>query len=197
MKPAFLIPLAVFVVIAGFLLAGLNRDPSLLPSALIDQPVPAFSAPVLPATPETDTAANTAADLAANAPTSFSAADLAGQVWVLNIWASWCVACVEEHKIITSLTEQSTAPVVGLNYKDNDRDATAWLQRFGNPYQHVPTDGDGRIGIDFGLYGVPETFIVDKAGKIRYKHVGPVDQKALDETLLPLILELQGQGASS
>ena len=187
MKPAFVIPFVVFAVIAGFLLVGLNRDPGLLPSALIDQPVPAFSAPVLTVASGTAAIANDSG----SEPDRFAAADLAGQVWVLNIWASWCVACVEEHKVITALTKQSSAPVVGLNYKDNDADAATWLQRFGNPYQHIPTDSDGRIGIDFGLYGVPETFIVDKAGKIRYKHVGPVDQKALDEKLLPLILELQ------
>lgn len=205
MKPAFLVPFAVFVVIAGFLLVGLNRDPGLLPSVLIDQPVPAFTTPVLPVAPGAS-AENAAADASGSFAGSgsfgdsgsfedsgsFAAADMIGQVWVLNIWASWCVACVAEHKVITALTEQSSAPVVGLNYKDNDADAVAWLQRFGNPYNHVPTDSDGRIGIDFGLYGVPETFVVDKSGKIRYKHVGPVDQKALDEKLLPLIVELQG-----
>lgn len=186
MKPAFAIPLIVFGVIAGFLLVGLDRDPGLLPSALIDKPVPAFSAPRLPGVVN-DVLATSGESVTGE----FQPASLQGRVWVLNIWASWCVACVAEHEVITKLTQLSTVPVVGLNYKDIDANAVAWLQRFGNPYDHVPTDADGRIGIDFGLYGVPETFIVDKAGKIRYKHVGPVDESALEDKLLPLIEELQ------
>ena len=183
MKAAFVLPLLVFGVIAGFLLVGLSRDPALLPSVLIDKPVPAFSAPLLPGSVK-DTAAAAAAD-------NFGPESLEGRVWVLNVWASWCVACVAEHEVITTMTNLVSVPVIGLNYKDIDADATAWLQRFGNPYDHVPTDANGRIGIDFGLYGVPETYIVDKAGKIRYKHVGPVDQDALQDKLLPLIQELQ------
>ncbi len=189
MKLAFVLPLIIFGVIAGFLLAGLDRDPGLLPSVLIDKPAPAFTAPLLPGTAREAT--NVSGEISNEATGEFAPEQLAGHVWVLNIWASWCVACVAEHKVITQLTEVSTVPVIGLNYKDIDADAAAWLQRFGNPYDHVPTDADGRIGIDFGVYGVPETYIVDKAGKIRYKHVGPVDQSALEDKLLPLIEQLK------
>lgn len=178
----FALPLVVFMVLGAFLVLGLQRDPSLLPSTLLDKPVPTFEAPLLlPAT--------------TGATGNLDPASLLGSVWVLNIWASWCVACVSEHAVITDLKTRSGVAIVGLNYKDEAPDATAWLQRFGNPYDHVPVDPAGRIGIDFGLYGVPETYIIDKAGQVRYKHVGPVDEQALEKTLLPLIQELEAASA--
>jgi len=178
----FALPFIVFAVVGAFLVLGLERDPSLLPSTLIDKPVPSFNAPLLlPATTETGE--------------TMDPASLLGSVWVLNIWASWCVACVAEHEVITQLKSRSGVPIVGLNYKDKSADATAWLDRYGNPYDHVPVDAAGRIGIDFGLYGVPETYVIDKAGQVRYKHVGPVDNEALEKTLLPLIQELEAASA--
>jgi cytochrome c biogenesis protein CcmG/thiol:disulfide interchange protein DsbE len=173
MKKA-LIPLGFFIVLVIFLAIGLTRDPHEIPSPLIGKPAPSFSAPMLH-TPEKQ----------------FSAKDMLGQVWLLNTWASWCVACRQEHPILMEFAKTKTLPIIGLDYKDKDADGLKWLARYGNPYDKAITDQDGRIGIDFGVYGVPESFLIDKTGVIRYKQIGPVTDEALKEKILPLIRELQ------
>jgi cytochrome c biogenesis protein CcmG/thiol:disulfide interchange protein DsbE len=169
----FLAPLAVFAVLVGFLAVGLNLNPREVPSPLIDKPAPAFKLPRL------DDPAQT-----------ISLQDMAGKVWVLNVWASWCVACREEHPLFVEFARRSPVPLYGLNYKDTRDDAQAWLARFGNPYAASLSDSKGLVGIDFGVYGVPETFIIDKQGVIRFKHIGPVTPKVLQERIEPLLKEL-------
>jgi len=171
----FVVPLAVFVLMVGLLAYGLRLDPKKVPSPLIDKPAPAFSLTML------------------EDPTrKLSTADLAGQVWVLNVWASWCVSCRAEHEIITELANQNLVTVVGLNYKDESADATRWLDKYGNPYAVSVVDGDGRVGIDWGVYGVPETFVIGADGLIKYKHIGPVTRESLHQKVLPVIRELLG-----
>jgi cytochrome c biogenesis protein CcmG/thiol:disulfide interchange protein DsbE len=169
-----LIPLALFLVLVVFLAIGLTRDPREIPSPLIGKPAPLFTAPILH-TPDKQ----------------FSSKDMLGKVWLLNTWASWCVACRQEHPLFMTFAKIKNLPVIGLDYKDKDADGLQWLTRYGNPYDLAITDQDGRIGIDFGVYGVPETFLIDKAGVIRYKHIGPVTEEALRDKILPLIRELQ------
>lgn len=173
MKKA-LIPLGIFSVLVVFLAIGLTRDPREVPSPLIGKPAPAFSAPRLQA-PEQ----------------SLSAKDMLGKVWLLNTWASWCVACRVEHPVLMEFAKTRTVPIIGLDYKDQNADGLQWLARFGNPYDLSVSDHDGRIGIDYGVYGVPETFLIDKAGVIRYKQIGPVTEDALREKIVPLIQTLQ------
>ncbi|MDO8449219.1 MAG: DsbE family thiol:disulfide interchange protein [Rhodoferax sp.] len=173
MKKA-LIPLGIFIVLVVFLAIGLTRDPHEIPSPLIGKGAPAFTAPLLHAPGQ-----------------QFSARDMLGKVWLLNTWASWCVACRLEHPILMEFAKTKTLPIVGLDYKDQAADGLTWLARFGDPYDLSVTDKDGRIGIDYGVYGVPETFLIDKAGVIRYKQIGPVTEEALKEKILPLIRELQ------
>jgi cytochrome c biogenesis protein CcmG/thiol:disulfide interchange protein DsbE len=169
----FLLPLALFVVLAGFLAVGLQRDPREIPSPLIDKPAPAFALPRL------DTPAQTV-----------SVQELRGQVWLLNVWASWCVACRQEHPLLVELGKSGQVPLYGLNYKDKREDALAWLQRHGDPYRFSLSDAEGLVGIDFGVYGVPETFVIDKKGVIRHKHIGPLTREALQDTILPLMRHL-------
>ena len=171
----FLIPLAAFLALAAILAVGLKRDPREVPSPLIDKPAPAFSLTRLD-----------------DAQKTISLADLRGRVWILNVWASWCVACREEHPLLVDFSKRKTVPVYGLNYKDKRDDAQAWLARFGNPYDASLFDGEGRVGIDFGVYGVPETFVVDKTGTIRMKHIGPVTEAVLAEKIEPLVRQLGG-----
>ena len=173
MKKA-LIPLGVFIVLVVFLAIGLTRDPHEVPSPLIGKAAPAFSAPRLQ-----------------DASQQFSGKDMLGKVWLFNVWASWCVACRQEHPVLMEFAKTRTLPIIGLDYKDNEADGKKWLTRFGDPYDLSVTDRDGRIGIDFGVYGVPETFLIDKAGVIRYKQIGPVTEEALRDKILPLIRELQ------
>ena len=174
-----LIPLVVFLAMAGFLYKGLALDPAELPSPLIDKSAPEFTVARLP---------RTADDAPSN---DFNSRDLEGQVWVLNVWASWCGPCIQEHPFLVSLGEQRSIALVGLNYKDLPEDAQPWLARFGDPFTHLLDDRRGDVGLDWGVYGVPETFVIDANGKVRYKHVGPVDAQALKETLIPLIDQLQ------
>ena len=169
----FIAPLAVFVVLVGFLAVGLNLNPREVPSPLIDKPAPNFSLPRL------DDPAQT-----------ISLQDMAGKVWVLNVWASWCVACREEHPLFVEFSRRSPVAIYGLNYKDTRDEAQAWLARFGNPYTASLSDSKGLVGIDFGVYGVPETFIIDKQGVIRFKHIGPVTPEVLKERIEPLLKEL-------
>lgn len=174
----FAIPLIVFIVLAVFLAIGLSLNPREIPSPLIDKPAPAFTAAKLHATTET-----------------LSPIDLKGRVWLLNVWASWCISCRAEHPVLNQFARQKAVYIVGLNYKDETSDAKNWLDQLGNPYDVSVIDQDGRIGIDWGVYGVPETFIIDKNGLIRYKHTGPITVDDLENKLLPLITQLQGEAA--
>jgi cytochrome c biogenesis protein CcmG, thiol:disulfide interchange protein DsbE len=169
----YLLPLIVFAVLVGFLAVGLNLNPREVPSPLIDKPAPAFKLARLDA-PEQQ----------------ISLQDLKGKVWLLNVWASWCVACRQEHPLLVDFASTGAVPIYGLNYKDKREDALAWLQRFGNPYLVSLSDTEGLVGIDYGVYGVPETFVIDKAGTIRLKHIGPVTPEVLRDTILPLVRKL-------
>ena len=170
----FALPLVVFVLMVGLLGYGLRLDPKKVPSPLIDKPAPAFSLSML------------------DSPSrQLSTEDMKGQVWVLNVWASWCVSCRAEHEVITALANRNLVTVVGLNYKDEPADATRWLEQFGNPYATSVIDRDGRVGIDWGVYGVPETFVIGADGKIKYKHIGPVTHESLEQTILPMLKELK------
>lgn len=171
----FAIPLGIFVVMVVLLGYGLRLDPKKVPSPLIGKPAPEFSLSVL-GEPQKQLANK----------------DMLGQVWVLNVWASWCISCRAEHKVITRLAEKNLVAVIGLNYKDDPNDASRWLTQFGNPYTASVIDQDGRVGIDFGVYGVPETFVIGKDGLIKYKHIGPVTQESLDAEVLPEIRKLAG-----
>jgi cytochrome c biogenesis protein CcmG/thiol:disulfide interchange protein DsbE len=171
----FLIPLAVFLVMVVFLAIGLTLDPREVPSPFIGKPAPAFVLPQV-----------------ADAGKTLSPADLKGQVYLLNVWASWCVSCREEHPVLLNIAKQNVVPIYGLNYKDERPDAVGWLNRFGNPYAASAFDADGRVGIDWGVYGVPETFVVDKSGIIRHKQTGPITPAIWEKTLVPLIRQLQG-----
>ena len=172
----FLIPFILFVVLAVFLALGLNLNPKEVPSPLIDKPAPAFVLPTL-----------------ADEQRSFKPDDLKGQVWLLNVWASWCVSCREEHPLLLELSKQIQTPIIGLDYKDEAPAAKEWLQRLGNPYRISVMDSEGLIGIDYGVYGVPETFIIDKHGLIRYKHTGPVTPQAIQTIILPWIQRLEAE----
>lgn len=169
----FLIPLGIFGALVVLLGIGLTMDPKKVPSPLIGKPAPAFELPLLH-----------------RQLTSFSPQDFKGRVWVLNVWASWCVSCRAEHEIITRLANMKLVDIVGLDYKDEPADGRGWLQQFGDPYTLSVTDLDGRVGIDWGVYGVPETFVIDKEGIIRHKHIGPVTAQALQDEIVPLIKTL-------
>ena len=177
LRARFLIPLVVFVVMVVFLGVGLTLNPREVPSPLINKPAPAFQLPQLHAPDKT-----------------FAQKDMLGKVWMLNVWASWCVACREEHPHLVELARSGVVPIYGLNYKDERADGIAWLARFGNPYRLSAYDRDGRIGIDYGVYGVPETYVIDKAGVIRYKRIGIVDPEIVRDKILPLVRELNGNG---
>jgi cytochrome c biogenesis protein CcmG/thiol:disulfide interchange protein DsbE len=174
MNKKLLIPLALFVVLVGFLFVGLGLNPREIPSPLIDKPAPAFTLRQLHAPDKT-----------------LGTTDMKGQVWLLNVWASWCVSCRVEHPLLVELAKSKVVPIVGLNYKDEPAAGMTWLRQNGDPYSLSVVDRDGRVGIDWGVYGVPETFVVDKAGIIRYKQIGPVTAEALEQKILPLVRELQ------
>jgi cytochrome c biogenesis protein CcmG/thiol:disulfide interchange protein DsbE len=175
MKKA-LIPFALFIIMAGFLFKGLFLNPREVPSPLVGKPAPAFSLPRL------DQPANT-----------FSPKDMLGQVWLFNVWASWCGACRDEHPLLVALAKTGLVPVVGMDYKDTATEAEQWLTERGNPYLLSAVDADGRVGIDYGVYGVPETYVIDKAGVIAYKQIGPVTLESLRDDILPLVKRLQAQ----
>ncbi len=183
-----LIPLGLFLALAIFLAIGLNRDPHEVPSPLIGKPAPAFTLPRLDAAPQ----AGVQAGVQTGTPAAtFSPKDMAGKVWLLNVWASWCVSCRVEHPVLLAFAKSGAAPLVGLDYKDVPADAQAWLARHGNPYVLSAVDADGRVGIDYGVYGVPETYVIDKAGTIRFKQIGPVTTEVMRSRILPLIEELK------
>jgi cytochrome c biogenesis protein CcmG/thiol:disulfide interchange protein DsbE len=170
----YLTPLFLFIGMVAVFIYGLDNDPSLVPSPLIDKPSPEFALPDLH-------------DL----DTVLSVDDLKGKVVMLNVWASWCVACRTEHPLLVELEKAGIVDIYGLNYKDEVDDAIQWLKDWGNPYAKSLSDLDGRVGIDFGVYGVPETFILDKQGVIRYKHIGPISSDSIKNEIVPLILELK------
>lgn len=166
----FLVPIAIFAGIGVLLYLGLFRDPSLVPSPLIGKPVPEFAlGPVQGRT------------------LGLSSEDLREEVTLVNVFASWCVACRDEHPLLMALDREGVIPIHGLNYKDAPPDAAAWLDALGDPYTRIGADLDGRVGLDWGVYGVPETFVVDRNGRIAYKHIGPVTPRVLDEIILPLV----------
>ncbi|NBW77956.1 MAG: DsbE family thiol:disulfide interchange protein [Betaproteobacteria bacterium] len=191
MKAKYLLPLAVFLVLVGFLAAGLKLNPREVPSPLIGRAAPAFTAPYLIDPAVIDLAVKPNAEARKDlAPMEFTPQELMGKVWVMNVWASWCAPCREEHPLLLALQRQQVAPMVGLNYKDQAAQALSLLQRYGNPYSVSITDTDGRIGMDYGVYGVPETYVVDKQGVIRLKHIGALTADDVQRKLLPLIAEL-------
>ena len=181
-RAIYLVPLSVFLMMAVYFAIGLTKDPKILPSALIDKPVPEFSLP-----PIEDGQGGPGGGYGKG----FSTADFKGNgVSVLNVFASWCFPCRTEHPFITKLAEMKVARVYGLNYKDNPKNALKWLRELGDPYFAMGADRSGRVGIDWGVYGVPETFIIDNDGKIRYKHIGPLNQEMLDRVILPAIRKI-------
>ncbi len=170
------VPAAIFIMLLLLLGLGLAPRPSSLPSPLIGKSAPAFTLPLLDAPQQT-----------------VAPADLRGQVWVLNVWASWCGACREEHPKLMELARLTRVPIYGLDYKDGRDEASAWLARHGNPYRASLFDADGRVGIDYGVYGVPETFVIDRRGVIRHKHVGPLTAEVVRKELLPILAALENE----
>ena len=173
MRLRFSLPLMAFLVMVVFLGIGLKLDPHEVPSPLINKPAPAFTLPQLHEPQKT-----------------FSPADMKGKVWLLNVWASWCVSCRQEHVYLTEFARDSSMNLMGLNYKDEPVAAMQWLERLGNPYKISISDIDGMAGLDWGVYGVPETFIIDKKGIVRHKQTGPVDPTILQTIIMPLIEQL-------
>lgn len=171
----FAVPLLVFGLIGVLLFSGLGKDPKIVPSVLIGKAAPVFELPELHQ-PET----------------RFTPATLRGKPYLLNVWGSWCVACREEHEVLSAFAARNLVPVVGLNWKDQREDAQRWLQQFGDPYDHIPVDTEGRTAIDFGVYGAPETFIIDGQGVIRFKHIGPLTTKVIEGELMAAINAAQG-----
>jgi len=169
----FILPLVLFAVLVGFLWHGLSLNPREVPSPLIGKPAPEFEL--------------TRLDQPAKA---ISEKDLRGQVWLLNVWASWCVSCMEEHPVLVQFASQNVVPIYGLNYKDQHDQALALLKQLGDPYVASAVDADGRVGIDYGVYGVPETYVIDQAGVIRLKHIGPVTPETVEKKIAPLLKEL-------
>ena len=175
----YLIPLVIFIVLAVFLAIGLTRDPHELKSVLINKPAPAFRLPQLKA-----------------ADKMISNEDMRGKVWLLNVWASWCVACRDEHPYLIEYAKSGVVPIYGLNYKDRREGALATLDELGDPYTVSAVDFDGRVAIDFGVYGAPETYVIDQGGTIRFKYVGPMMPDVWKEKILPVVQELNRQGTA-
>ena len=174
LRPAFLAPLAVFAAIAGLLAVGLTLNPREIPSPLIGKPVPQFELPPV-----------------RGRTLGLQTSNLKGEVSIVNVFASWCVSCKEEHPVFMQMQRERLVPIHGLNYKDQPEDAQKWLDDMGDPYTRTGADIDGRVAIEWGVYGVPETFLIDREGRIAYKHIGPVTPKLLDETLRPMIARLR------
>ena len=167
------LPLIVFFVLVGFFAKGLFLNPREVPSPFIGKPAPAFTLPVV-----------------GNETISFSPEDMKGKVWMLNVWAPWCVSCRQEHPILMDLAKHQAVPIVGLNWKDKDREAAQLLAQHGSPYVAVPDDVSGKVGIDYGVTGTPETYVIDKAGIVRMKHIGPIDTDAWKNKFEPKLKEL-------
>ncbi len=174
----FVAPLLIFLGLGLLLYFGLDNDPRKLPSPLIDKPAPAFSLQDL-LQPER----------------TVSREDLLGQVYLLNVWGSWCVACRTEHPHLMEIARRQDVPLIGLNWRDDPDEARRWLQKYGNPYHSIPADRSGRTAIDFGVYGAPETFLIDAQGVIRHKFVGPLTIRIYEDEFLPRIRQLRGEGS--
>jgi len=172
----FILPLVIFLALAGFLYVGLSLDPREVPSPLVGKPAPAFTLPQLH-----------------DAKKQFSSQDMKGQVWLLNVWASWCGACKDEHPVLMDLARQNIVPIYGLDYKDKREDGEDTLRKAGDPYTLTIFDADGRVGFDYGVYGVPEPYVIDKHGVIRDKLIGAVTLQNLRERIVSLIVELKKQ----
>ena len=170
----FALPLGLFILVVALFGVGLTRDPKLVPSPLIGKPAPDFRL-----------------DLLATPARALGIDDLRGQVFLLNVWASWCVACGTEHPLLVELAKSGTVDIIGLNYKDERSDALEWLSQRGDPYRLSLHDPAGDFGLDLGVYGVPETFVIDAEGIIRYKHIGPISPDVLERELLPLVAQLK------
>ena len=175
----YLIPLALFLVLVVFLAIGLGRDPHEVPSPLINKSAPAFRLAQLKDPSKT-----------------FSSEDMRGKVWILNVWASWCVSCRDEHPLLIEYARTGVVPIYGLNWKDKPEDALGWLAELGDPYVLSAADLDGRIAIDYGVYGAPETYLIDQSGTIRFKQIGPLTPDVWSNKILPLVQELNRQGTS-
>ncbi|PIV88974.1 MAG: DsbE family thiol:disulfide interchange protein [Hydrogenophilales bacterium CG17_big_fil_post_rev_8_21_14_2_50_63_12] len=167
------LPLILFAVLVGFFAKGLFLNPREVPSPFIGKPAPAFTLP-----------------LVGNANASFSPADMKGKVWLLNVWAPWCVSCREEHPVLMALARSQSVPIVGLNWKDKGREAEQLLAQTGDPFLAVPDDLSGKVGIDYGVTGTPETYVIDKAGIIRMKHIGAISEEVWKEKIEPKLQEL-------
>ena len=174
-----LIPLVVFLGIAVFLFKGLGRDPHEVPSPLINKAAPSFKLPQLKEPTKT-----------------FSAEEMRGKVWILNVWASWCVSCADEHPFLLEYARSQAVPIYGLNWKDQREDALSWLEARGDPYVVSISDLDGRVAIDYGVYGAPETYLIDRNGVIRLKQVGPLTPDIWNHDFLPLVQQLNRQGTN-
>ncbi|WP_424945874.1 DsbE family thiol:disulfide interchange protein [Candidatus Spongiihabitans sp.] len=175
----------VFIIVAGFLAIGLNLNPGEVPSPFIGKPAPEFSLPTLITSDQSQTM------LTLFKKDRLSKKDLLGKVWLFNVWASWCAACRDEHPLLVQLSRSGLVAIVGLNYKDDAADARQWLRQFGNPYTVIAFDQTGDVGIDYGVYGVPETFIIDKQGIVRLKHIGPLTRDEVQSKIIPLVISLQ------
>ena len=171
----YLVPVAVFAVMIPVFIIGLSRDPSELPSPFLDKPAPEFTLPTL-----SDTS------------TTISSDDYKGQMALINVWATWCVGCRQEHGWLMELSARNEIPIYGLNWRDQRDDALEWIEQLGNPYTESGYDGDGRVGIDWGVYGAPETFLVDKKGTVLYKHLGPLDEQVWQRDFVPRIAASKG-----
>jgi cytochrome c biogenesis protein CcmG/thiol:disulfide interchange protein DsbE len=169
----FIIPLGLFLVLVAFLAIGLSRDPHEVPSPLINKPAPAFQLPQLKDPTKT-----------------FSAQEMRGKVWLLNVWASWCVTCRDEHPLLFEYARTGAVPIYGLNYRDKREDALAWLGELGDPYVLSASDTDARVGINYGVYGAPESYLIDRNGVIRFKQIGPITPDVWEKTIVPLAREL-------
>ena len=169
-------PLVIFLVLVIFLAVGLNLNPREVPSPLINKMAPPFTLPLL-----------------MQSEAQFSPKALLGQVWMLNVWASWCVSCREEHPVLLDFAKKGIVPLYGLDYKDQRSNALRWLEKNGNPYTDSAVDEKGLVGIDYGVYGVPETYVIDQQGVIRYKQIGPITPEVLEKTILPLIAKLNAK----
>ncbi|MDH4046525.1 MAG: DsbE family thiol:disulfide interchange protein [Gammaproteobacteria bacterium] len=174
----YIAPIVVFVILLGVFMIGLNKDPTILPSPFIGRAAPAFDLPTLE-----------------NASKRVSNADLSGQVVLVNVWATWCVGCRQEHEFLLQLARDKVIPIYGLNWRDRREDALQWLRQLGNPYVVSGYDGDGKAGIDWGVYGAPETFLIAKDGTVLYKYLGPLNSQVWQQEFEPRILQAEGSAS--
>lgn len=170
----FLLPLLAFLLLVGMFVIGLTKDPSRIPSPLLGNPAPEYALPSLQ-----------------NPDVQVGSADFAGQVALVNIWATWCPGCRQEHGFLMELAAENALPIYGLNWRDNRPDALQWLRTLGNPYATSAFDADGRVGIDWGAYGAPETFLVDKNGMVVHKHIAPLTREIWEQDFVPLLEQLE------